>query len=162
MSVANLHRIQKELSQIRNSNDKFKNVQVEDSDMFVWNGVLYPINPPYNRGAFKIKMVFPKEYPFKPPTLQFITKIYHPNIDEDGAVCLSIVNPEMWKPATKVTNIVEALVQLIDEPEPDHPLRADIAELYIKDRKKFLKNADEFTRKNGEKRCYASTQHHNC
>ncbi|KAG8330374.1 ubiquitin-conjugating enzyme E2 L3-like [Homalodisca vitripennis] len=162
MSVGNLHRIQKELSQIKNTNDKLKNVQVEESDLFVWNGVLYPLNPPYSRGAFKIKLIFPREYPFKPPTLEFLTKIYHPNIDENGAVCLSIVNPELWKPATKVTNIIEALIRLIDEPEPEHPLRPDIAELYVKDKKRFLKNAEDFTRKNSEKRCHTSIQFHNC
>ncbi|RXG59885.1 Ubiquitin-conjugating enzyme E2 L3, partial [Armadillidium vulgare] len=47
---------------------------------------------------------------------------------------------------------IEALVQLVNEPEPEHPLRADLAEEYTKDRKKFMKNAEEFTKKNAEKR----------
>ena len=43
-------------------------------------------NPPYNKGAFRIEINFPAEYPFKPPKINFKTKIYHPNIDEKGQV----------------------------------------------------------------------------
>lgn len=48
--------------------------------------------------------------------------------------------------------VIEALINLVNEPEPEHPLRADLAEDYTKDRKKFMKNAEEFTKKNSEKR----------
>ena len=48
--------------------------------------------------------------------------------------------------------VIQALVSLINEPEPDHPLRADLAEEFVKDRKRFIKNAEEFTKKHGEKR----------
>lgn len=48
--------------------------------------------------------------------------------------------------------MIQALVALVNDPEPEHPLRADLAEEFLKDRKKFLKNAEEFTRKNSEKR----------
>lgn len=58
-------------------------------------------NPPYNKGAFKIEITFPAEYPFKPPKICFKTRIYHPNIDEKGQVCLPIISAENWKPATK-------------------------------------------------------------
>ena len=43
-------------------------------------------NAPYNKGAFRIEINFPAEYPFKPPKIAFKTKIYHPNIDEKGQV----------------------------------------------------------------------------
>lgn len=46
--------------------------------------------------------------------------------------------------------VIQALVALIHDPEPDHPLRADLAEEYTKDKKKFMKNAEEYTRKFGE------------
>lgn len=48
--------------------------------------------------------------------------------------------------------VIQALVALVSDPEPEHPLRADLAEEYTKDRKKFMKNAEEFTKKYGEKR----------
>lgn len=58
-------------------------------------------NPFYGKGAFKVEMVFPAEYPFKPPKITFKTKIYHPNVDEKGQICLPIISTENWKPATK-------------------------------------------------------------
>lgn len=48
--------------------------------------------------------------------------------------------------------VIQALVALVNDPEPEHPLRAELAEEYLKDRKKFIKNAEEFTKKHGEKR----------
>lgn len=128
-------------------------------------------NPPYSKGAFRVEITFPAEYPFKPPKICFKTKIYHPNIDEKGQVCLPIITAENWKPATKtdqgelrrtVSNgcqisrflllVIQALVALVNDPEPEHPLRAELAEEFLKDRKKFMKNAEEFTRKHSEKR----------
>lgn len=49
-------------------------------------------------------------------------------------------------------SVIQALVALVDQPEPEHPLRADLAEEYIKDKKKFMKNAEEYTKKHSEKR----------
>lgn len=128
-------------------------------------------SPPYNKGAFKIEINFPAEYPFKPPKINFKTKIYHPNIDEKGQVCLPIISAENWKPATKTDQgdyyssiffadiliiilhiVIQALVALVNEPEPEHPLRADLAEEYLKDKKKFTKNAEEYTKKHSERR----------
>jgi len=111
-----------------------------------------PDKAPYNKGAFLIDIVFPPEYPFKPPKVSFRTKIYHPNIDEKGQVCLPIVAAENWKPATKTEQVIQSLVNLVNDPEPEHPLRADLAEEFTKDKKKFFKNAEEFTKKNSEKR----------
>jgi len=56
---------------------------------------------PYNLGAFRIRIDYPADYPFKPPKIKFETPIYHPNVDEKGQVCLSIIQPQNWKAATK-------------------------------------------------------------
>ena len=53
---------------------------------------------------------------------------------------MPIISVENWKPATKTDQVIQALVALINEPEPDHPLRGDLAEEYRKDKKKFMKN----------------------
>lgn len=130
----------------------FRNIQVEDTNLLVWQGLIVPDCPPYDKGAFRIEIVFPAEYPFKPPKVTFRTRIYHPNIDEKGQVCLPIISAENWKPATKTDQVIQSLIALVNDPEPEHPLRADLAEEYTKDSKKFLKNAEEHTRKFSEKR----------
>ncbi|KAJ7373888.1 Ubiquitin-conjugating enzyme E2 L3 [Desmophyllum pertusum] len=140
--MAATRRLGKELQDIRKSGQKiFRDIQVDESNILNWQGLIVPDQPPYN-----------KEYPFKPPKITFKTKIYHPNIDEKGQVCLPIISPENWKPATKTDQVIQALVALVHSPEPEHPLRGDLAEEYTKDRKKFMKNAEEFTKKHGDKR----------
>uniref|UniRef100_A0A8C2IYL0 E2 ubiquitin-conjugating enzyme n=1 Tax=Cyprinus carpio TaxID=7962 RepID=A0A8C2IYL0_CYPCA len=142
-----------ELEEIRKSGMKnFRNIQVDESNILTWQGLIVPDNPPYDKGAFRIEIIFPAEYPFKPPKITFKTKIYHPNIDEKGQVCLPVISAENWKPATKTDQVIQSLIALVNDPQPEHPLRADLAEEYSKDRKKFFKNAEEFTKKHGEKR----------
>ncbi|OON13610.1 ubiquitin--protein ligase [Opisthorchis viverrini] len=164
-------RLQKELATLKNASNQriFRNVVVDDSNMRHWTGYIVPEEPPYNKGAFKIEIVFPAEYPFKPPKLLFKTPIYHPNIDENGQVCLPIIQSDNWKPATKIeyselhtiitlaqrdlncTIVLQALVAMLHSPETERALRSELAEEYMKDMKKFMKNAEEFTRKHAEK-----------
>ncbi|XP_020613545.1 ubiquitin-conjugating enzyme E2 L3-like [Orbicella faveolata] len=151
--MAATRRLTKELTDLRKSGTKtFRDIVVDETNILNWQGLIVPDQPPYNKGAFKIEIVFPAEYPFKPPKITFKTKIYHPNIDEKGQVCLPIIGPENWKPATKTDQVIQALLALVHDPEPEHPLRADLAEEYTKDKKKFLKNAEEYTKKHAEKR----------
>lgn len=130
----------------------FRNIQVDEANSLTWPGLMVPDNLPYDKGALRIEINFPAEYPFKPPKITFKTKIYHPNIDEKGQVCLPVISAENWKPATKTDQVIQSLIALVNDPQPEHPLRADLAEEYSKDRKKFCKNAEEFTKKYGEKR----------
>jgi ubiquitin-conjugating enzyme E2 L3 len=127
--MAATRRLQKELHEIREIGLKsFRDVVVDEQNILNWQGLIVPDNAPYNKGAFKIEINFPAEYPFKPPKLAFKTKIYHPNIDEKGQVCLPIIMADNWKPATKTDQVIQSLVALVNDPEPDHPLRADLGE----------------------------------
>lgn len=151
--MAATRRLSKELSDIRQAPIKnFRGIQVDESNMFTWQGYIVPDSAPYDKGAFRVELIFPAEYPFKPPRITFKTKIYHPNVDEKGQVCLPIISAENWKPATRADQVLKALITLVTCPEPEHPLRADLAEEYCKDRARFMKNAEEFTKKHSEKR----------
>jgi len=152
-NMAATRRLNKELSDIRNSGQKvFRDIAVDESNVLIWQGKVCTDQPPYNIGAFKIEIVFPAEYPFKPPKITFKTKIYHPNIDEKGQVCLPIISPENWKPATRTDQVIQALAALINDPEPEHPLRGDLAEEYTKNKKQFLQKAADYTKKHAETR----------
>uniref|UniRef100_A0A4X2M1I2 UBC core domain-containing protein n=1 Tax=Vombatus ursinus TaxID=29139 RepID=A0A4X2M1I2_VOMUR len=110
---------------------------------------LMKINPPYDKGAFRIEINFPTECPFKPLKITFKTKICHSNIDEKkGHVCLLVSSAENWKPATKTDQVIA----LVNDPQPEYLLWADLAEEYSKNCKKFCKKAEEFTKKYGRKR----------
>uniref|UniRef100_A0A667ZBD8 E2 ubiquitin-conjugating enzyme n=1 Tax=Myripristis murdjan TaxID=586833 RepID=A0A667ZBD8_9TELE len=141
-----------ELEEIRKCGMKSFSIQVDESNFFTWQALLFPDNPPYDKAAYRVEILFPADYPFKPPKVVFKTKIYHPNVDENGQICLSLISSENWKPATRVHQVIQCLISLVNCPEPEHPLRADLAEEYYKDRKKFLKTAEEFSKRYGEKR----------
>ena len=146
-------RLQREFQEMQTNGVKsFEGLKVDESNFYVWEGLITPEKPPYNKGAFRIQITFPRDYPFKPPTVLFKTKIYHPNIDENGQVCLGIISTENWKPATRVEAVISGLVKLINDPEHEHPQRADIAEEFDKNKKKFMKSAEEHTKKYAEKR----------
>jgi len=85
-------------------------------------------------GKFKIELVFPVTYPFTPPKFKFVTPIYHPNIDDQGAVCLSLLKQGEWKPSTRVASVLEGIIGLLITPNPDDPLVASIAETFQNNR----------------------------
>nr|CAB3267446.1 ubiquitin-conjugating enzyme E2 L3-like [Phallusia mammillata] len=151
--MAAIRRLKKEYAAISScSENTFKVSELNDDNILMWKVLIVPQCVPFNKGAFKTEIIFPAEYPFKPPKITFKTKIYHPNIDEKGQICLPIISPENWKPATKVDQVIRAVVHMIHNPEPEHPLRGDLAEEFTKDRNKFNKSAEEYTKKHAEKR----------
>uniref|UniRef100_A0A2D4FIU3 E2 ubiquitin-conjugating enzyme n=1 Tax=Micrurus corallinus TaxID=54390 RepID=A0A2D4FIU3_MICCO len=96
-------RVAKELDAIKKLGLQcFQDIQADVTNILLWKGLLVPDNPPYNKGAFWIEINFPCEYPLKPPTIRFKTKIYHPNVDEMGQFCLPIISAENWQPNTKI------------------------------------------------------------
>jgi len=151
--MAATRRLVKELQDIRAINLKgLRDLVVDEANILQWKCLIVPENEPYNKGAFCIQIDFPPEYPFKPPEVTFLTKIYHPNIDEKGRVCLNIICTCTWKPATMSWQVIQALISLPPHDNPGHTMRRDLVEEYTKDRDKFLKNAEEFTIQFSEKR----------
>ncbi|KAI0982602.1 hypothetical protein GJ496_006867 [Pomphorhynchus laevis] len=151
--MAASRRLLKELTDMRSIPPmNYRNLQVDDSNIFVWFFEILPENVPYSKGAFKVKMEFPVEYPFKPPKVTILTKIYHVNVDETGKICLPIITPENWKPAVRAEHIIQNLITMINEPQPNHPLRSDVADLYLNNNKKFMKIAEEYTLHHAEPR----------
>ncbi|KAF5128464.1 Ubiquitin-conjugating enzyme E2 14 [Metarhizium anisopliae] len=101
-----------------------------------------PPASPFHPGKYGILLTLPVEYPFKPPAVRFTTRLYHPNVTNDslGNVCLGILKPENWKPSTKVAAVLDALRNLLVEPQPDDPLEERIADEYRNDRPAWDKN----------------------
>jgi ubiquitin-conjugating enzyme E2 D/E len=100
-------------------------------------------------GKFLVKLTLPTEYPFKPPTVSFATKIYHPNVtnDDKGSMCLGMLRPDEWKPSSKIAAVLQFARQLLSEPMPDDAVESRIADQYKNDRGAYDATAREWTRK---------------
>jgi len=117
----------------------------EDDNIFHWKGIIIgPEESPYEGGVFDIDIHFPKQFPFKPPSIRFLTYIYHPNIDINGNICLDILN-ENWNPVLTVSKLVMSISSLLTDPNPEDPLFIEAANLYKADKNSFEKEAREWT-----------------
>ena len=143
-----LKRIQKELTEFNKEEPEgFTAGPVDDSDMFKWEASLTgPENSPYEGGTFQLTIEFPKDFPFKPPKVEFITKVYHPNVKSTGTICLDILK-DAWSPDISVSKILLAIQNLLINPNIDHPLEAEIAKQYTDNKAKFDETAKEWTEK---------------
>ncbi|KAH9250878.1 hypothetical protein BASA81_011266 [Batrachochytrium salamandrivorans] len=104
-----------------------------------------PQDSPFEGGVFRLELFLPKDYPMCPPKVRFLTKIYHPNIDRLGRICLDILK-DKWSPALQIRTVLLSVQALLSKPEPDDPLDNGIAEHYIKDLPGALVKAKELTR----------------
>ena len=97
-----------------------------------------PSDTIYENGTWRVSITFPKNYPFKSPSIGFLDKIYHPNVDySSGTICLNVLNEE-WQPIYTIKHIIETfLPQLLTYPNPDDPLNIEAAKLYNENRIQF-------------------------
>ncbi|TXG62985.1 hypothetical protein EZV62_009979 [Acer yangbiense] len=116
-------------------------------DMFHWQAtIMGPSDSPYAGGVFLVTIHFPPDYPFKPPKVAFRTKVFHPNINSNGSICLDILK-EQWSPALTISKVLLSICSLLTDPNPDDPLVPEIAHMYKTDRAKYESTARSWTQK---------------
>jgi ubiquitin-conjugating enzyme E2 T len=102
----------------------------DESNMTHWKATLQgPKDTPYEEGLFTLDIMISERYPIEPPKLKFITRIYHPNIDDCGRICLDLLNMPPkggWRPCINLMTLLTSVQLLIVEPNPDDPLMIDI------------------------------------
>ena len=142
-----LRRLQRELLEIQN--DPPSNCTagpVKDDDLFTWDAMIFgPADSPFTGGVFNMAIRFPSDYPFKPPIITFKTKIYHPNINAAGGICLDILKNQ-WSPALTISKVLLSILSLLTDANPADPLVPEIADLYTRDRAAYDARAREWTR----------------
>jgi ubiquitin-conjugating enzyme E2 D/E len=118
---------------------------VNSNDIYLWNGtIIGPEKSPYEGGLFKLQIQFPIDYPFKPPKVMFLTKVYHPNISSSGNICISILKDE-WTPSLTIGKVLLSISSLLTDANPNDPLVPEIARLYETNRAEFDRIAREYT-----------------
>lgn len=149
MSKAIQNRLKNELSKLVKEPICNSEIALEnEEDIRVWVVVMQgPSDSPYSEGYFKLRFVFPENYPFKPPEVKFLTTMYHPNIKQDtGEICLDVFSSS-WTPTQKVSEILEKIASILKSPSSTSPLEPEIANLLQNNTKEFEKNAKEYTLK---------------
>merc|ERR1711977_93292 len=142
-----LKRINKELTQLTADPPSNCSAGPANDDLFRWEGtILGPEKSPYAGGVFFVDTHFPTDYPFKPPQVKFKTKLFHPNVNDSGSICLDILK-EQWSPALTISKVLLSICSLLCDPNPDDPLCPDKAHLFKTQRKLYNKTAQEWTAK---------------
>jgi len=142
-----LKRINKELIDLGRDPPSSCSAGPTGDNLFQWQAtIMGPGDSPYAGGVFFLSIMFPTDYPFKPPKVSFTTKIYHPNINANGSICLDILR-DQWSPALTISKVLLSICSMLTDPNPEDPLVPDIAHLYKTDRTRYEATAREWTRK---------------
>ncbi|KAG8055985.1 hypothetical protein GUJ93_ZPchr0001g31134 [Zizania palustris] len=140
-------RIQKELKDLQKDPPTSCSAGPVGEDIFHWQAtIMGPSDSPYAGGVFLVTIHFPPDYPFKPPKVAFRTKVFHPNINSNGSICLDILK-DQWSPALTISKVLLSICSLLTDPNPDDPLVPEIAHMYKTDRHKYENTARTWTQR---------------
>jgi len=91
-------------------------------------------------GEYHLTLQFTEDYPTRPPKCQFSPVLFHPNIYPSGTVCLSILNEEKdWRPCITIKQILLAIQDLLDHPNPKDPAQKEPYEMFVQHRADYDK-----------------------
>lgn len=89
MSTTAQRRLLQDFQKIKKNNDEGIDAIPDEDNIYQWEAVIYgPMDTIWEGGTFRLSIEFKDDYPNKPPNIVFLTKIFHPNIYNDGKICL--------------------------------------------------------------------------
>ncbi|CCH45715.1 NEDD8-conjugating enzyme UBC12 [Wickerhamomyces ciferrii] len=113
-------------------------LKILDSSKMNFEIIIKPDEGYYQKGSFKFQINLNNNFPIDAPKVKCLNKIYHPNIDLDGNICLNILR-EDWSPVLNLNSILVGLLFLFLEPNPNDPLNKESASILIRDKNLFKK-----------------------
>lgn len=143
----------------RKANDHFS-IGLVDDNIYTWEVLIFgPRDTPYENGIFRAKMIFPVNYPEAPPTFRFVSEMWHPNIDREGNVCISILHKpgddvygyeslgERWMPVRHPESVILSIISLLTSPNCESPANIDAAQDYRNNPEGYIKKVIRLTEK---------------
>ncbi|KAL8104734.1 hypothetical protein AgCh_028803 [Apium graveolens] len=93
-------------------------------------------------GTFKLTLQFSEDYPNKPPTVRFVSRMFHPNIYADGSICLDILQNQ-WSPIYDVAAILTSIQSLLCDPNPNSPANSEAARMFSENKREYNRRVRE-------------------
>lgn len=156
--------LKKQLADLnKNPVEGFSAGLIDDNDIYKWEVMIIgPQDTLYEGGFFKAQLTFTKEYPQKPPKMVFQSEMFHPNIEKDGSVCISILHEpgddkygyekaaERWLPIHTVETIIVSVISMLAEPNDESPANVDAAKMWRERPEEFKRAVSRTVRKSQE------------
>ncbi|XP_078153766.1 NEDD8-conjugating enzyme Ubc12-like [Carex rostrata] len=119
-------RLQKDISELNLPNTTKITFPNGKDDLMSFEISIKPDEGYYLGGTFIFTFQISPSYPHEPPKVKCKTKLYHPNIDLEGNVCLNILR-EDWKPVLNINTVIYGLNLLFSQPNDEDPLNHEAA-----------------------------------
>jgi len=117
-----------------------------DTNIMMWQAVIFgPDDTPWEGGTFKLVLEFTEDYPNKAPRVRFVTNMFHPNIFNDGQICLDILRNQ-WSPIYDISAILTSIQSLLCDPNPASPANSEASRLYNENRSDYNRRVREIVK----------------
>lgn len=116
-------------------------------DIMIWNAVIIgPDGTPFEDGTFRLVIQFDEQYPVKPPSVRFVSEMFHPNVYPSGELCLDILQ-NRWSPTFDVSTILTSIQSLLNDPNTASPANVEAANMFRDHRSQYSKYVRETVEK---------------
>lgn len=130
-------RLIKDLQKMSQEGDNGINASPDEESLYKWTAFIEgPEHTIWEGGLFELKLVFTDEYPSKPPQVSFKSKIFHPNVYNDGRICLDILQNQ-WSPIYDVWAVLTSIRSLLGDPNPNSPANSEAAGIYSTNKNEY-------------------------
>jgi len=149
-------RIQKEIKDILENPQELNKEGItlfpDESNIQNFNGsIIGPIGTPYAGLKYELEIKIGTDYPMRPPYVKFVNrKIYHPNVNTSGDICLDILKGE-WAPTLSIAKVMLSICSLLNEPNPSSPLNSVAANDWVNNKAKFQEEVHRLWRESMKK-----------
>jgi len=143
MSTSARRRLLRDFKRLQNDPPSGVTGAPMDTNIMLWQAVIFgPDDTPWEGGTFKLILEFTEDYPNKAPQVRFLTKMFHPNIYNDGQICLDILQNQ-WSPIYDISAILTSIQSLLCDPNPASPANSEASRLYNENRREYNRRVRE-------------------
>lgn len=136
MSSTCIRRIVNEVSNIKETASEYANmfrIEIIEDNIYHWIAYICgPSDTLYEGYEFQLDILIPNTYPNNPPNVKFVTPIKHLNVNDQGDICLDIINKN-WGRGQSIQSLLISIISLLSDPNPSDPLNSNLGELYRRD-----------------------------